>query len=275
MTMEPAKQFALLFDLTRCAGCYACVEACMKKQGFPGDPEKVERLSATAYTVVKPVKSPDGEDFSYRNLCRHCVDPTCVSVCPVTALTKSPEGPVVYDPDKCMGCRYCMTACPFSIPRYEWDDPVPRVRKCDMCHDRLVQGLPTACAEACPNEATVFGTREELLADARSRIEEEPDSYYPHIYGEHEVGGTNVLFLSPFPIEDLLGFKPSLGADPLRMNAWRVLSKVPSIAIFAAGTMGSLWWLTRRRDEVRAWEAAQRREPDPDQNGHDRSRRES
>jgi formate dehydrogenase iron-sulfur subunit len=273
--MDPAKQFSILYDMTCCSGCAQCVAACMKKQGFSGDPEKVHELSARAYTALKSVKSPDGEDFSCRNLCRHCVDPTCASVCPVTALTKSPEGPVIYDPEKCMGCRYCMTACPFSIPRYEWHEPVPRVRKCDMCHDRLVKGLPTACAEACPNEATLCGTREEMLAEARRRLKESPEDYHPHIYGEHEVGGTSVLFLAPFPVEELLGFKPVLGNEPLPQRTWQVISKIPTIAIFAAGSMGALWWLTRRRDEVRAFEAAQRRGGDPKHNGHDGSRRTS
>lgn len=266
--MESRKQRAILFDLTRCSGCGECVAACMKKQGFEGDPEKVTDMSATSYTVVREARAPDDEEFYYRNLCRHCVEPTCASVCPVTALTKTPEGPVVYDADKCMGCRYCMTACPFSVPRYEWHSANPQVRKCDMCHDLQAKGELTACAEACPNEATVCGTREELIADARQRFEEEPEAYYEHIYGEHEVGGTNVMFISPFPAEDLLGYTKKLGTTPLPQHTWSVLSKIPSIAIFAAGTMGALWWLTGRRDEVRAHEAAQKRRSNPQHNGH-------
>ncbi len=266
--METGKQRAILFDITRCSGCGECVAACMQKQGFEGDYEKVTDMSATSYTFVREVRAPDDEEFYCRNLCRHCVEPTCASVCPVTALTKTPEGPVVYDADKCMGCRYCMTACPFNVPRYEWDSANPQVRKCDMCHDLQAKGEATACADACPNEATVCGTREELIADARQRFEEEPDAYHPHIYGEHEVGGTNVMFISPFPAEELLGYTAKLGTDPLPQHTWRVLSKIPSIAIFAASTMGALWWLTGRRDEVRAFEAAQRRGLNPQHNGH-------
>ena len=252
-------QPAILFDLNMCSGCKKCVAACMHKQGFPGDPDKVETLSATTYTVVKKTQSPDGDDYNYRNMCRHCLVPSCASVCPVGAIHKSELGPVVYDPDKCMGCRYCMVACPFNIPRYEWDNPVPAVRKCDMCIDRQKEGKIPACAEACTYGATMFGTRDELLAEARSRIADDPDSYHPHIYGEKEIGGTSVLFLSPFPLEDL-GYDPKLGDTPMPEHTWAVLSKVPGIALFAGATMSALWWLTWRRDEVKAYEAKQKAE---------------
>ena len=128
------------------------------------------------------------------------------------------------------------------------------------------------CTEACPNEATVSGPRDELIKDARQRFEEEPESYYPHIYGEHEIGGTNVMFISPFPAETLLGYTKDLGTDPLPQNTWRVLSKIPHIAVFAGASMGALWWLTSRRDEVRAYEAAQkkrRRGATPQHNGQE------
>jgi formate dehydrogenase iron-sulfur subunit len=256
MSNKTKKQKALLFDMTRCSGCRSCMEACMAKQGFEGDPKEVEDLSATAYTVVHK-KEYDDETWSYRNMCRHCVEPSCVSVCPVAALQKTEEGPVVYDATKCMGCRYCMTACPFNIPRYEWDNPVPAVQKCNMCYDRVLEGKIPACAEACPNEATVFGDRDELLKDAWSRIEEDPDYYHPHVYGEEEVGGTSVLFLAPCPMEEL-GFDPALGTQPMPEHTWRVLEKIPGIALGAAATMLAFWWITQRRDEVAVHEAAQK-----------------
>ncbi|MHC5011776.1 MAG: 4Fe-4S dicluster domain-containing protein [Planctomycetota bacterium] len=257
-------QRAILYDITRCSGCFECVAACMNKQGFEGDPEEVKELSARAYTALGQID----EDYSYRMMCRHCVDPSCASVCPVSALEKTELGPVVYDAEKCMGCRYCMTACPFNVPRYEWDNPVPEVRKCDMCYDLQEQGLPTACTEACMNEATVCGTRDELIAEAWSRIEEDPDDYYHHVYGEHEVGGTSVLFLAPFPVE-ALGFDPSLGTEPLPHNTWRVLNKIPSIAVIAGASLLAFSWITQRREEVAMFEAREK----ASQNGSDRASR--
>ncbi|MHC4222720.1 MAG: 4Fe-4S dicluster domain-containing protein [Planctomycetota bacterium] len=238
------KARAILFDMNECIGCRKCIEACMERQGFEGDPEKVTELSATAYTAMY-----EYEEYPVRTMCRHCLNPSCVSVCPCGALQKNKLGPVTWDGKKCMGCRYCMVACPFNIPRYEWDKPVPAVRKCDMCADLLEAGKPTACSEACPASATITGDRDELVAEAHKRIRENPDDYYDHVYGEAEVGGTSVLFLAPFPIESL-GFKESLGADPLPDLTWQVLSKIPGIVVTGGASLLAIWWITKRRNEV-------------------------
>ena len=246
------RQRALLIDVTRCIGCHACAAACQELHQFPGDGTDVE-LSATAYTVVLD----KGEDRYVRKLCMHCVDPSCVSVCPVGALSKTELGPVTYDASRCLGCRYCMVACPFSVPRYEWSKAVPAVRKCDFCVARLQAGQLPACAEACPAEATVAGTREELLAEAHRRIREEPGKYHPHIYGETEVGGTSVLFLSPVPFESL-GFRTDLGSAPLPTLTWQALSKVPAVVSLGGAALFGIFWITHRRQEVAAAEQAMR-----------------
>jgi len=246
MSVEPR---ALLFDMVECAGCRNCVKACKEIHGFPGDPEEATTLSATCYTTMVIE-----DDYPIRNMCRHCVSPSCASVCPVGALRKTDEGPVVYDASRCIGCRYCMMACPFNIPRYEWNKPVPAVRKCDMCIDRQREGKLPACAEACPHKATIFGTRKELLAEAWRRINKSPRDYYPHVYGEHELGGTSVLFLAPHEVATL-GYKASLGDKPLPELTWQVLSKLPGIGVVSAAALMGIWWITRRRDEVAMAEA--------------------
>jgi formate dehydrogenase iron-sulfur subunit len=245
MTSEPR---GLLFDMVRCAGCRGCVRACKDAHGFPGDAKTTTELSATAYTAMTEV----GDDH-VRNLCRHCVKPSCASVCPVAALRKDEMGPVTYDASKCIGCRYCMVACPYNVPRYEWDKPVPAVRKCDMCIDRMREGRLPDCAEACRYEATVAGTRADLLKLAHARIAESPEDYYDHVYGETELGGTCVLFLAPRPTP-ALGFKDSLGTEPLPELTWNVLSKLPGVVTVGGAALMALFWITKRRDEVMAIE---------------------
>ena len=149
------------------------------------------------------------DDKFMRRLCMNCNDPSCASVCPVGALQKTALGPVTYDASKCMGCRYCMVACPFSVPKYEWGKLVPKVQKCTMCPDRVAQGKQTACAEICPTGATKFGERDELIAEAQKRIRDNPGNYVDHIYGLEEVGGTSVLLLSAVPFETF-GYRTNL-----------------------------------------------------------------
>ena len=120
---------AILYDSTLCIGCKACEGACAERWGLPYN-DKIaaeEKISAHKLTAVET----HGERFS-RRLCMNCQQPACASVCPVGALQKTALGPVVYDAEKCMGCRYCMQACPFQVPSYEWDKLLPKMRKCDM-----------------------------------------------------------------------------------------------------------------------------------------------
>lgn len=242
---------ALLVDITRCIGCKACVAACMESHGIAGDPDAVRELSAHALTALA-----EHGDLFVRQLCRHCVEPSCASACPVDALRKTELGPVVYDASRCMGCRYCMQACPFNVPKYEWASPVPAVVKCDFCADRQAKGMPTACAEACPAEATVFGTRSAMLAEAQRRLAENPSAYYPHIYGAEEVGGTSVLFLSPVPFSEL-GFPTNVGDQPLPALTAAALGRIPGIVSVGGALLLGVWWITQRRDEVARAEAAE------------------
>lgn len=232
----------LLVDTTRCVGCQACSAACKEQNNLPPTIEP----HTTAYTWTT-VENHGG--VNVRRLCFHCETPTCASVCPVGALTKSASGPVMYDGSLCIGCRYCIMACPFGVPKYQWDRAVPVVGKCIMCAPRVASGLPTACASVCPTGATVFGERDALLRVARARIAQDPDLYVSHVYGEREAGGTSVLMLSSTPFANL-GLKTDVPRSALPLLTWQVLSRVPDFVVVAGVFLYGIHWITARREYV-------------------------
>lgn len=246
---------AMLFDATKCVGCGACSAACKEKNGLPET--DAPDLNDKQFTVLKKTAGRDGE-LNYRRLCMHCQDPACASVCPVGALKKTANGPVVYNADICLGCRYCVQACAFNVPKYEWSSLKPRVRKCTFCADRVAAGKQNACAEACPTGATIVGDREALLREARARLASEPGNYVQKIYGENEAGGTSVLYLSPVPFASL-GLPENLSAEPLPMLTFRALSKIPSLVGTGGFLLAGLWWVTQRKAEVAKAEGGKRR----------------
>jgi len=249
---------AVLYDATKCIGCRACQVACKQWNELPGEMtinqgsyENPPKLSASTFTKIRFTEVEDNGKFHFvfnKVQCMHCEHPACAAACPVGALQKTPDGPVVYDDNKCFGCRYCMVACPFGIPTFEWDKPLPWVRKCTFCADRQGNGLKPACVTACPTSALKFGEREELLAEARERIADSPDNYVNHIYGEKEVGGTSWLYLSPVPFEKL-GF-PVLGSEPVTLDAERAMGAVPPVLFGVAAVMSGIYWLAKRRDKM-------------------------
>lgn len=241
---------AILVDTTRCTGCDKCGVACKETNDLGPDlPRRwkmsIDDLSSTRYTTL--MQRP-GERW-VRRFCRHCLEPACVSACLVGALQKTDEGPVIYDSDKCMGCRYCMTACPYGIPRYDWEKAVPFVRKCTMCYPRLREGEIPACVEACPHEVTKFGERGGLIAEAHARIDAAPQRYHDHVYGESEVGGTSVLYISDVAL-DFLAYRPQLDDTALPELTWAALKKVPTLVVGMAGLMTGMYWFTGRRNKI-------------------------
>jgi len=249
---------SILTDVTKCIGCNLCVTACVEENGLgehvPDWRRMNDGLGSNRWCSVLSVK---GGRY-VRKQCRHCLEAACVSACIVGALKKTPEGPVVYDPKLCMGCRYCMMACPYGIPRYNWEDVIHYIRKCTFCYDnRIEKGLEPACTEACPVEATIYGEREALLEEARRRIKDHPDRYINHIWGEREVGGTNVLYLSDVPLT-MLGWAPKLSEQPPPELTWGVLKKVPFKFVGMGVLMGSIYWITGRRRQVALDEADRR-----------------
>jgi Fe-S-cluster-containing dehydrogenase component len=234
---------AVLYDATRCVGCRECEAACKEKNKLAVNLERPVDLSANNFTLIKQYQNGSQESF-VKLQCMHCEHPACVSACPVQALYKLDDGPVVYDAEKCIGCRYCMTACPFHVPRIDWNEVLPEIKKCDLCADRVDDGLPPACAEVCPVGALAFGTREQMLQEAQSRIDQEPDRYLDHIYGEQELGGTSWLYLSAVPFEDL-GL-PDYDTEPLPELSENVaIYGTPTMLAAVAAMLGGLGWAAR------------------------------
>ena len=252
--------YGILIDTTKCIGCRACEEACNSENRLPKPKvsfssesvfEQKRDTSPDAFTVVNRFpngKEPDKPIF-VRRQCMHCTQPSCASACLCKAMEKTPEGPTVYHEDRCMGCRYCMISCPFDIPKFEYDSPSPFVRKCIGCPDRVAKGEPTACAEACPEGATLFGKRRDLIEEAKRRIYQHPDRYYPHVYGEHEVGGTGYMYLSAVPFEQI-AFREDLGAKAYPELTSGFLASVPLVDIlWPAVLFGFNYLVTGKEDE--------------------------
>ncbi|RLA92099.1 MAG: hydrogenase 2 operon protein HybA [Deltaproteobacteria bacterium] len=252
--------FGVLVDTTLCVGCRSCEKACneinqdlsRKTADFFQDEsvfEKRRRMDGETYTVVNRYFLKDQEKPVYVKFqCMHCVEPACVSACIVGAFSKQPNGAVICDSSKCIGCRYCIAACPFQVPAYEFNNAfTPNIRKCTFCFEkRTSKGETPACVEACPTEAMIFGKRDELIELARERIKRYPDRYVPHIYGEHELGGTSWLYLSGVPFEQIdlpkFGTKsiPSY-TEPIQHAIFNHF--IPPLALY--GLLGGLMWFLK------------------------------
>ncbi|MCF8031297.1 MAG: 4Fe-4S dicluster domain-containing protein [Desulfohalobiaceae bacterium] len=253
--------FSVLFDSTECIGCRKCEQACNEVNNLdePEKPfddktvlEKKRRTTSDAYTVVNKYEVPGKSEPVYRKIqCNHCMEPACASACFVGAFRKTEMGAVTYDPSVCVGCRYCMIACPFHIPAYEYDKVIePRVMKCTMCYEtRLIKGELPACVEACPKEALLFGKREQLLRLARRKLQTYPESYVQHIYGEEEMGGTNWLYISGTSFENL-GMNTDLGNTPAPQYTSGALKLVPGVVALWPLLLGGIYAVSRRKDKI-------------------------
>ena len=250
----PPGALGLLFDSTLCIGCRACQAACKEANAMAaevpvryaawneGTWDSPTDLSGKTLTVVQVYqhgtmaekdRATDGFAF-VKQQCMHCTDASCISVCPVTAMTKDPvTGIVSHHPDRCIGCRYCVLACPFGVPRYEFHDPFGEIQKCQLCANLPDREIP-ACADVCPTGATLYGHTDVLMDEARQRLalaegdlytfprgvllraedggepvtdrsgHEAPSGpYIDDVYGEHLLGGTQCLMLAGVPFTRL------------------------------------------------------------------------
>jgi Fe-S-cluster-containing dehydrogenase component len=197
----------MLYDATLCIGCKACVVACREANQMPVESstglwDDPGDLSGSTRNLISLYR--DGNESSFfKSQCMHCIDPACVSACMLGALHKTKWGVVAYDKDACVGCRYCQIACPFNVPKFQWASATPQIVKCELCRHRLAEGKEPGCTTVCPTKAVIFGKRSELLAEAHRRLQANPERYVPKVYGEHDAGGTAVLYLSAVPFEKL------------------------------------------------------------------------
>ncbi|MGK5091368.1 4Fe-4S dicluster domain-containing protein [Deltaproteobacteria bacterium TL4] len=280
-TSVTSKAKGMLTDVTKCIGCERCVEACVRINKLPRDFlgffKASDGLSANRLTAI--VKTPGTKAGTWRMVrrhCMHCVEPSCASACLVGAFKKTEDGAVDYDTSKCIGCRYCMLACPFTIPRYAYDKPLPYMRKCKMNAECRVEGGMPACVSACPTGATVFGPRDFLLKEAKRRIKENPERYMDHIYGETEFGGTSIMYISDTPLNQAIKmptkaeFKrlrlPQLAEKsiPSLLHNWVLVTPIQFFTVMA-GLCGI--WFFRRRSKLMSDASKKKHDPQtPDSN---------
>jgi len=256
---------AMLFDAHLCTGCRGCQVACKQWNDLPatetentGSYQNPPRLTAETWLVMKfkEVENQDGSvKFVFgRHACMHCEHPACASACPLEALHKTEDGPVLYRADRCFGCRYCMLACPFEIPTFQWDQNMisgPLIKKCNFCSDRLGVGREPACAQTCPTGALKYGQRDELIAYAEERIQKYPDTYIPHVYGKTEAGGTSLLYISHVPFEHL-GLPTNLGDKPVPARAEDAMFATPIAAAGLIVGLTGFYWIAKRRQKLAA-----------------------
>ncbi len=258
----------VLVDTTKCIGCRACEAACAEANTLSGQvalddaaafatPRKTDTAS---FTVVNKAAVASPARF-VKQQCMHCVEPACASACLARALDKTPTGPVVYHKDRCLGCRYCMVACPFDVPKYQYQKALPYVKKCTFCAERQARGDAPACTSVCPSGALTFGSRNALLDTARERLYAKNSPYVRHIYGENEVGGTSWLYITDIPLEKL-GLPTEVGTYAYSSLTQASLAAVPFVLTLWPPLLMGIYSFSKRRNDVGAHGTDQREEAD-------------
>jgi len=256
----------VLIDLTRCVGCNSCALACKEVNGLSQPDVVPDALTTEAYTFVEErwATRTDGQVVQrfVKRQCMHCLNAACVSACPAAAMYKGTQGQVVYRAYRCLGCRYCQAACPFVVPRFNWDDGIdPVINKCQLCYGRTKVGQKPACVSACPSGALRFGPREDLLAQARAQIASNPGRYIDHVFGASEVGGTAMLYLSDVPFEQL-GFPADMPQTAPPEETHKVISKLPFVLAGMTVAMAGTAAYTHRKP-AQSVQENEKEDPEP------------
>lgn len=245
----------VLVDLTKCIGCGSCSVACKMWNNLQYNENTYQDwgcgLNAENWTTINQVETKKNNEPAWRFIkyqCLHCEEPACASACFSKAIKKTKEGPVVYDANLCVGCRYCMLACPFNVPKYEWNKVFPQVRKCQMCANRVYQGDSPACVSVCPAGALTYGDRKTLLATAKERINSD-SSYVKHVFGEKEAGGTSWMYISDIPFENL-GFRTDVTTTPLPQYTEKIMGLTPAVGLTWGALLTGMYVYNHRRNEV-------------------------
>lgn len=251
----------VLVDVPRCFGCRSCMVSCKTwndlpatKTEFSNDWDAPGKFSANNWTFVNHSLTEKDDEIKWRFVkrqCMHCNEPACASACFTASFVKTTEGAVIYKPtelgkDYCVGCRYCMIACPFGVPSFQWDVTLPFVQKCRFCYDRMTNDETPACVSSCPSGCLTYGDRDELIAEAKRRIKANP-KYIDHVYGEKEYGGTAWIYISDVPFEDL-GFKTGVTERSIPSLTWDVLKWTPFIFVGWGAILTALRLYTKKRD---------------------------
>ena len=269
----PPRAVGILYDANLCIGCQACMTACKQANNMPAEHFGREAiwdnpvdLSAKTLNIIKMYSQGQEQTFVKRQ-CLHCLEPSCVAACPVSALRKDPQtGVVTYDKDACIGCRYCQIACPYNVPKFEWDDPFPQIRKCQLCDHLYDQGRYAACCEVCPTGASLFGPVDMLKKEAQRRLLMQPGRYYEfpvnhiqkgttvrhqarkyvdHIYGADELGGTQVMLLAGTDFQNL-GL-PELKTTSYVRDLEGIAKGLYKYMLYPAVALGGLLYVVKKR----------------------------
>jgi Fe-S-cluster-containing dehydrogenase component len=265
----------ILYDSNLCIGCQACVYACKRANDMPVEHTGPYRvwdnpldLSAKTLNVIK--MHTEGDDFAFiKRHCMHCLEPACVNACPVSALQKDAKsGVVTYDKHACIGCRYCQIVCPYNVPKFEWNDPFPQIRKCQLCDHLFEQGGYSACCESCPTGASLFGPVQELRKEARRRLRMTPGKRYEFPLNHITKGGTTTHVAEPYQddiyaLEELGGSQcmilagtnfQKLGLPELRKKSYvsdlaGVSKGLYKYMLLPIAAFGGLLYLVKKRDD--------------------------